>query len=186
MPETTKRKAASSRKGTALSQSSLPAMVIKDIVASVTHELTSVVLPELTSRMKQDIVSAVNASPLFRINGQPGPTAGAPGAAVNTGLPGSAATNFQNFPATPGLPNVSMGNMQSQGIPSLGLGMLALHTSCSPMDEGHLQAPPDLFVSRSLPIDMHVSYDIRAKIVSHKYIDLDALVPKANVSPPHS
>jgi hypothetical protein len=61
--------------------------------------------------------------------------------------------------------------------------MLPLHTTCSALDYGHLQAPSDLFVSRSLPLDLHVVDDTRAKIVANKYIDLDVLVPKPSVSP---
>ena len=68
-----------------------------------------------------------------------------------------------------------------QTVPSIALGM-PQHTPRLPFDEGPSDSPRDLFHSRAIPLVLHVPDEMRAKIASHKYIDLDCLLPNQSIS----
>lgn len=59
--------------------------------------------------------------------------------------------------------------------------MLPLHT-VSGLKEGTTVGPTNLFHSKSIPLDLHVPDEVRAKIIGNRYVDLDVQLPRPTVS----
>ena len=125
-------------------------------------ELKDTLVSAITEAVKQDVFASLRAAGVFR-GAQADVTPDVGQADITAGVGPS------HIP-------------EEQSVPILALGMLHLHSRVSVLDEATTDVPQTLFQSRAIPIDLHVTDDVRVKIVSNKYIDLDCLVPKPAMS----
>ena len=147
------------------------------LVNSIVQNLKDTLIPSITEAVKQDVLASLQAAGIFPVHQQPTTATGQ----VISPVIGQEVT--MEAPALPATVSVnSQPGCGGPSVPSLALGMLPLHTQVSALEGATSDSPHTLFHSRAIPIDLHVSDDIRTKIAANKYIDLDCLVPKTTIS----
>ena len=125
------------------------------VISAISQELRNDIIPSLAETLKQDITATLKNNILQELQA--------------TMLPVIRSD-------TPTVPT----NISHDTVPSLALRM---GQPCLTTREGGICDTPDIhFQSLAIPLDNHIQDDLRLKIVSHKFVDLDTVLPKENFS----